>query len=411
MRWRFFRSRAITAALWIVLALTAPSVPAQINSTPETAADRDAEEKAACIQNLKTIYQAIQAYQRDHKTLPNWLSDLVPDYIEDANVLICPVCRRTGKTEVKGLADPNLPCSYVFEFSIAPLGPGITNAPTRTHREWKQRQMGLVGSIVPIVRCRHHNPLLNVAYDGTIYDSGSSWERLLTNKVAYADLTPGKLFADDAPPLAKKAAKPKAKPHFAARDANAPKQLLDLTSVYNASLDQSWHGGNGNDLSALPKGVQILGGVQYDVRGIVQLASKSTSTTNFPAQVQGIKVNQKCERIHFLHAAGFGKLDGRDHTIGWYVVRFASNQMELKIPIRYGHEVQDWHTQAKENLQNGDLTVAWQGENAASKRMTNSICLFTTTWTNVAPTVEIESMDFVSAMAGPAPFLIAVTVD
>ena len=65
-------------------------------NTTVQAPDQTAEERAACIKNLKTIYDAIQEYQRDHKSLPNWLSDLVPQYLADVNVLTCPVCRRTG---------------------------------------------------------------------------------------------------------------------------------------------------------------------------------------------------------------------------------------------------------------------------------------------------------------------------
>lgn len=412
MRGRFFRWRAAAsvASAFLIWAVSAAS--AQPDAPQATAAIRDAEERAGCTQNLKTIFQAIQGFQRDRKALPLWLSDLVPQYLEDANTLICPVCRRTGQTETRTLSDPKLPCSYIYEFSPAPLGSSYTNIETRTHREWKQRQMGLVGSIVPIVRCRHHKPLLNLAFDGSIYDSGPAWERLLTNQIPYEDLTPAKIFAGDPAP-SKSAAKAKGKgpKRFEPRDSSTPKELLDLSGVYNASLNDSWHGGSGNDLASLPKGVHIFDSVKFDARGIVQLASKSSSSTNFPVQVQGIKVNRKCEHIHFLHAAGFGALNNGPNTIGWYVLRFANDQMRLQIPIRYGRDVQDWHTQPNEGPLNSDLTVAWIGENTLSKRMTNSIRLFTTTWTNVAPAVEIESMDFVSAMAGPAPFLIAITVD
>ncbi len=411
MRRRFSRWRAIASAVSIGLIWGISLSFAQTAPPSATALSRDAEERAACIENLKTIFQAIQSFKNDHKALPNWLSDLVPQYLEDANLLICPVCRRTGKTETKALSDPKLPCSYVYEFSPAPLGSTYTNVETRTHREWKQRQMGLVGSIVPVVRCRHHQPLLNLAFDGTIYDSGGSWERLLTNQIPFEELSAQRIFAGEAPP--KSAAKAKGRPvrRFDPRGASTPKELLDLSGFYNAGLNDSWHGGTGNDLSSLPKGVHVFDGVKFDVRGIVQLASKSPSSTNYPVQAQGIKVNQKCERIHFLHAAAFGTLHTGTNAIGWYVLHFSNDQMRLQIPIRYGHDVQDWHQLPNEPPMNSDLTVAWLGENAVSKRMTNSIRLFRTTWTNVAPAVEIESMDFVSAMAGPAPFLVAITVD
>jgi hypothetical protein len=187
--------------------------------------------------------------------------------------------------------------------------------------------------------------------------------------------------------------------------------LLDLTPFYNANLNESWHGSKGNDLAALPKGLQTFGGVEFDVRGIVQLGSKSPSATNYPAQIKGIPVKQKCQRLCFLHAAGFGTPGAEGKQIGAYVVHFATNQMRLEIPIRYGQEVRNWHVLAGEAAAPKELQVAWRGENAQSKSAGRSIRLFLTTWTNLVPDLEVESIDFVSAMGVPAPFLIAVSVE
>ena len=194
--------RYIAQWLIILMAGTVMAAESPTNASAKTAparkaSTRAAEEKKACTKNLKAIYDAIQAFQADHQDLPNWLSDLVPQYLDDANVLICPVCRRTGRIEAPPLADPKLPCSYLFEFCPVPLGNLATNAPTRTRREWKRRQMDLVGSQVPVVRCRLHNPLLNLAFDGRIYESPRSWELLFTNRVNAADLTPARIFADE----------------------------------------------------------------------------------------------------------------------------------------------------------------------------------------------------------------------
>src|SRR5271169_137385 len=137
-------------ALWLLGAwIGAGSMSAAVapSDAAPPAAGLAAEEKDACIANLKKIYEAIQAYQIEHQDLPNWLSDLVPQYLPDANVLVCPVCRRTGKTESPPLADPKLSSSYLFEFCPVPLGNEAPKAPARTRREWKRRQMGLVGSV------------------------------------------------------------------------------------------------------------------------------------------------------------------------------------------------------------------------------------------------------------------------
>jgi len=199
------RSAQGSTLLVMGLLAAAASVPLALAQSAPAAEDAKlaAQEKEACSKNLKRVYDAIQAFQDEHRDLPNWLSDLVPQYLDDANVLICPVCRRTGRTEAAPLADPKLPSSYLFEFCPVPLGSLATNAPNRTRREWKRRQMGLVGSQVPVVRCRHHKPVLNLAFDGKIYESPASWEALLTNRVDAVGLTAARLFASERPPSTK----------------------------------------------------------------------------------------------------------------------------------------------------------------------------------------------------------------
>ncbi len=402
---------------WVVRLLLALSVvigrpmsSARAQAAP-TAAENPAEEKEACIKNLKQIYAAIVAYQNDKKDLPNWLSDLVPEYLTDANLLVCPVCRRTGKTESGSLADPKISTSYLFEFCPVPLGRSAPAAPTRTRREWKRLQMGLVGSIVPVVRCRHHDPVLNLAFDGTVYESPVFWENVVTNRVNQADLTPAHLFAKESSTDSITTEREPPTQHFAPRDPRAPKRVLDLSGFYNAMFTESWHGNKGNDLAALPTGLQTLGGVEFDVRGIVQLGSKAPSAGKFPAQIKGIEVHQKCKRIHFLHAAGFGAVSDEGKQVCSCIVHFATNQVRLEIPIYYGRDLRNWHLLGGEPAPPVGLKVAWTGQNEVSKAAGNTIRLFMTTWTNLVPDAEIESLDYVSSMAGPAPFLIAITVE
>ena len=394
--WRF-----CSLPLLILILLQGAALPCRSGDTAS-------EEKEECIRNLKQIYTAIQAYQKDHKDLPNWLSDLVPGYLNDANVLVCPVGRRTGRIENPPLADPKISSSYLFEFCPVPLGGEAPNAPNRTRREWKRRQMGLVGSVVPIVRCRFHDPILNLAFDGTVYESTPAWESMLTNRINPEELIPQRLFAQEAPPETHAATAPR---QYPARDPKAGPQLLDLTSFYNALLTDSWHGNTGNDLGALPAGVQTLGGVAFDVRGIVQLGGKSPGAARFPPELKAIPVHQKCQYIHFLHAAAFGKVSDEGQQIGSYILHFAANSMRLEIPIIYGQHVRDWHALADEPKGGKELRIVWQGQNAISKAQNHSLRLFLTTWQNPAPSSEIDSIDYVSSMSDPAPFLIAISTD
>jgi hypothetical protein len=385
---------------------------AQAADAPDAGASVDAAtqqaEREGCIRNLKVIYDAIQAYQMDHKDIPNWLSDLVPQYLNDANVLVCPVCKRTGAAEAPPLADPNLPCSYLYEFCPLPLNkPQAANV---TRREWKRRQMGLVGSVVPIVRCRHHTPLLNLAYDGRIYDSPGNWEVTVSNRIDPEKLSAEKLCPPEAQSTNAPAKKPQPKLHFANRDPAATPRQINLYKYYNAMLTQSWHGGTNNNLASLPTGLQTFDGLVFDVRGIVQLGGKSSSVKKFPAEVKDIRINQKCRKLNFLQAVAMGSPADEGATVGSYIVHYATNRMRVDIPINYGEDVRDWHVLPKEKPAE-NMNVAWSGTNANTIVATRAVRLFKTTWTNVAPDVKIESVDFVSAMGTAAPFLVAITTE
>jgi hypothetical protein len=404
---------AVIAAL-ITMGLSLPGLLAQ--SAPGSShADED---KDACTRNLKIIYDAIKAYESDNKALPNWLSDLVPQYLNDANVLVCPSARRTGHLESSEVSDPKIPSSYLYEFSPVPLGDAAPQHPMRTRRELRQLQLEVAGPMVPLVRCRHHKLVLNLSYDGHVYESGPDWESALTN-VNSADLAPDKLFANLAPADAPAAVASSGAPVESAESAPGkatsarPRSgAINLTKFYNAVLTESWEGGpSGDDLATLPEGRHKFGGVQFDVRGIIQLRSKSLPGTNFPIVVKSIRLRRKCRTIHFLQAAGFGTAEDEGRKIASYTVRYATNQMRLDIPVIYGADVRDWHTLSNEPPPPAGLNVAWIGENEASKASGRPIRLFMTTWTNIVPDLEIDRIDFTSSMSGPAPFLLAITAD
>src|SRR5437762_9052652 len=86
-------------------------------NTNEYRPSTDRDEAAACTKNLEKINAAIEAYRKDNHDVPNWLSDLVPKYLGDTNVLICPVTIRTGLQSAFGVLDPRLHSSYLYEFT------------------------------------------------------------------------------------------------------------------------------------------------------------------------------------------------------------------------------------------------------------------------------------------------------
>jgi hypothetical protein len=396
------RALASIVAGAVLLLAPVPAVLAQSNTVAKPSS-LAAEEKATCTQNLKVIYEAIQKYQTDHKDLPNWLSDLVPDYLPDLKVLTCPVCRRTGKTEAPPLADPKISSSYLFEFCPAPLGSMAPNAPNHTRREWKRRQMGLVGSGVPIVRCRFHSPLLNVSFDGKIYDSPAQWESVFTNRVGANALSATTLFGD-VPPL------PPSPPPYPLRDVKARPQLFDLSKFYNTRLTDFWPS-NTLGGTRIVNGLHNFEGIEFDLRGIIQLASKSLPDKRFPAQVKNIPVHQKCKQLHFLYGVRLETDSPEGCQIASCYVHFTGYAARLEIPVYYGPDVRDWHRLPGEPAPPTELTLPWKETGSPGESKRPPVRVFKTAWANLAPDVEIDTLELVSAMAAPVPLLIAITAE
>jgi tetratricopeptide (TPR) repeat protein len=147
-------------------------------------------EMKGCTANLSRIYAATKKYEKDKGKLPDWLSDLVPDYLSK-EALLCP--DDPDYTTI-WYPDPKLPCSYSYEFSPARAGIEYTGGRDISCREWKTQQLKFFGDVVPVVRCVHHSPELNVSCGGQVYMSGMRWEAdLMPNYyrgVEFNDLPP-----------------------------------------------------------------------------------------------------------------------------------------------------------------------------------------------------------------------------
>jgi len=424
--------RLACAGLLVALASQCFAAPPTdtTNRSPASSAAPDfgtPAEKELCSRNLSRIYAAIQAYRQDHnKDVPGLLSDLVPKYLDDLNVFTCPISRRTGKIDDQGLGDPKLAISYCYQFGNQIVPASFGGDSTHTMREWKLRQMSLAGDMVPLVRCPHH-PNLNLSFGGKIYEAPSQWELMMTNGIVPGDLIVKKLFPGTP-------SKPGSNPGSAAvaaannpgspsgpiilriptRDPQATAALIDLTDFYNAGLNETWHGQSSNDykqsdLSWLPKGIQTFAGVEFDVRGVIQLAGPQLYTTRFPKTVKGIKVNRKCRALHFLQATGWFAPFGTQ--IGHYRVVFADGE-DREIPVVYGADVRDWtSTPDKNDVPPPTLVTAWTGKSPSSQSQGTTLSLFKTTWENPLPQIRVESIDYVSAMTNCAPFLISITAE
>jgi thiol-disulfide isomerase/thioredoxin len=150
-----------------------------------------AKEKEISKQRMLQIYDAIQAYRKDHKDLPAFLSDLHPKYIADTNLFLCPTALRLGQEiPFPELRDPNLLVQFGYEFSARPIQGMFGYSGPMTMGEWKRMQMEVAGGVVPILRCFAYDQVLNVSFDGQFYESPLTWEQNFADKIDSVQLEP-----------------------------------------------------------------------------------------------------------------------------------------------------------------------------------------------------------------------------
>ncbi|NQV34215.1 MAG: hypothetical protein HQ515_16090 [Phycisphaeraceae bacterium] len=196
-----------------------------------------------------------------------------------------------------------------------------------------------------------------------------------------------------------------------ARSVETDSQLIDLSKHYNGALNESWHKGgmSDNTLKDLPTGIQTLGDVSFDVRGVVQLTGQQAERelrVQFPKKVTHITVQQKGQKIHFLHCCGWPSPQGT--SVGRYVIHYGNGETR-DIPIVYGVDVRDWWM-SESDTPGSKANVVWTGTNhSAPNDPPIGVCK--TTWLNPLPDAEIDHIDYKSAMKNSAPFLIAITVE
>jgi hypothetical protein len=194
------------------------------------------------------------------------------------------------------------------------------------------------------------------------------------------------------------------------RSKEASPDLVDLGPYFNASLDDNWFDHAGHNFQEVPKGVQVLDGTPFELRGLIQLAgtqSLKIAGVALPEAVNGIKVGRRGARIHFLHACGFSSPTGKE--IGKYVIHYANGEARTA-PILYGKNVLDWWGRSTD-VKLTDGKEVWKGNCPSPASMGFYIHLIRYTWDNPLPDEEITTIDFLSDVVEAAPQLMAITIE
>jgi hypothetical protein len=194
------------------------------------------------------------------------------------------------------------------------------------------------------------------------------------------------------------------------RSPEAGPDLVDLSEYFNTCPDDDWFNHAGHDLQDLPKGIQKLGGVKFDIRGMIVLAgtqSMGVTGVAFPEAVNGIKVNLKGRKLHFLQACGWSAEAGA--KLGEYIIHYSDGQTR-SAPILYQNNIMDWWVRPEDNPPT-EAEEVWRGQNPSTRNAGFETHLIKYSWKNPLPDVEITTIDFVSDVIAAAPFLLAITVE
>jgi RNA polymerase sigma factor (sigma-70 family) len=190
---------------------------------------------------------------------------------------------------------------------------------------------------------------------------------------------------------------------------------IDLSAYYNGGLNKSWTPVYGNnDLAALGEGRQVLKGIPFEIHGVVQLqgAEWKKRGYNYPETVEGINVGTTGRRIHLLHATS-ATADPPGTPVAALILHYLDGD-QTRFEIREGVEVLDWWNWPRAPITKpvgSNTFVAWTGGNLAADHQGARIWLFDTVFINPYPDKEIQSVDYTSAMAGSAPFMVGLTIE
>ena len=210
---------------------------------------------------------------------------------------------------------------------------------------------------------------------------------------------------------------------FSKRDPRATAHQVDLTDFYTGELGETFHGkiatidDHDDDLSELPVGLVTLGGVGFDIRGVIQLRRAEPlggpweiAASNDDVRVDGIPVEQEAARLQLL--LGTIQPEAEGTVIGRLLLHYADGEAR-PLDLVYGRDVREWWYDAtKDEAEIADRAkVVWTGLNPVANEYGRRLRLYLNTRENPRPGVKITTFDFVSAMSKSAPFLIAVTVE
>jgi hypothetical protein len=188
--------------------------------------------------------------------------------------------------------------------------------------------------------------------------------------------------------------------------------MVDLSAYYTQSAGQSMASAQAALLREMPRGVQVLGGTGFDVRGIVQVN---------PTIPMVVPVGRACQRLHFLHAATHQSALFNREVLGTNQVTYASGA-EVAVSLWNPDDVPPYsahwfHTVspiARTNTPSGLVsTRVWSGSAPGAAGRNETLVLTRTTWELPASHQgeTVQAIQLRAGSANSAPLVFAITVE
>jgi protocatechuate 3,4-dioxygenase beta subunit len=177
---------------------------------------------------------------------------------------------------------------------------------------------------------------------------------------------------------------------------------INLTAHYDQSA--SWTGASAWEV--VPHGPATLGGVPFNVDGLLRLSGTADGARSYREKVEGISVGKKFSRLHLLHLTG---ATGADTPYARVVLRYADDSTK-SFPLVYGTHARYWHRSKYEYpsaLADPNSKVVWRGTHESTEK---TLRLFKTTFENPKPDAEVATIDLVSETVAANAVILAMSV-
>jgi hypothetical protein len=139
-------------------------------------------------------------------------------------------------------------------------------------------------------------------------------------------------------------------------------------------------------------------GVEFRIDGCLQLAADANQER--PVS-QVVKVGRLVKRVHVLHTARGSTGDGTQVAS---LVLLYTNRWKLELPVVYGVDLRDCVERPGAPV--GGVKATW----SMSSGSTN-VRFFSSAFANPFPATALESVHYVSSLAGVAPVLASMTIE